>query len=383
MAKTSHSQEEALYRRLLLSVVLFFAVFLAGALGYYLIGVGFRESQEVIDGAKNGVDIYDFTPLNALYMSAISVTTVGYGEVSNFHSIKNGGYLTETGETVGTIYTICYLILAYLAVIYASANIVAALVEGAVGKLWQRRKMEKLLASLEGHYIVCGGGDTGRHIVAELSKVGENVVVIDKHANVHVDHEGLEKVIPIQGDATSDEILEHAGVKRAKGLFACLGDDKDNLFIALTARQCNDKARIIGRATDRGNIGKLKAVGCNAVISPNHIGGLRMASEMVRPGVVTFLDTMLRATDASLRFSEVIIEAGMPAAGKTLYQINAADIVGLTIIAIYRKDKTIVYNPRDNAMVEEGDALIVIANAGDLDKLRDHVKSGHGFRKGE
>lgn len=357
---------ETLYRRLLFSVAMFFCVWLLGGIGFWTLGQLFHRAAGEFDPGGD----YQFTLLNSLYMAAITVSTVGYGEVANFHA-----YLTDTGEDIATGYTAAYCLLAYLVVIYASANIVAALVEGAIGRALMLRRMRKVLEALEGHFIVCGAGATGLHIIDELSKVGEKVVVLDSSVNALSHFEGREGVIVLDGDATDEQMLKRAGLARARGLFAVLHDDKDNVFLVLTARQANPKARIIGRVTSPENAAKLRSVGADAVVSPNHIGGLRMASEMVRPSVVSFLDKMLRATDSSLRFNEVVVPVESRAAGRMLGELYVRESTGLEVIGIYRADKTIVYNPGYETEVHGGDALIVICTAEQLAKLEDHVKS--------
>ncbi len=354
---------ETLYKRLLFSLGLFFFIFILGALGYWGIGLFFAD-------ASTHEDPYGFSFLNALYMAAITVTTVGYTEATNYHN------LGASGEKIGVVFTTFYVIIAYLSVIYASANIVAALVEGAVGKIWLRRKMEKLLKEIEGHHIVCGAGSTGRYIIDELLKTGHKVVAVDRHEETLKEFESTESVVILSGDITDDELLERVGLKRATGIFCALPDDKDNLFIALTARQVNPKVRIVSRATTLATTSKLKAVGANAVISPNQIGGLRMASEMIRPSVVSFLDTMLRQSDANMRFGEVPVHKGDYAADKTLREINALKAVGLSIIGIFRENRTIVYNPQDGDKVMAGDSLIVISDSKKLQKLKEHVHRG-------
>lgn len=355
---------EALYRRLLFSVAMFFCVWLLGGIGFWAIGQFFHRAAGEFDPSGD----YQFTVLNSLYMAAITVSTVGYGEVTNFHA-----YLTDTGEDIATAYTAGYCLLAYLVVIYASANIVAALVEGAIGKALMQRRMKKMLEALDQHYIVCGAGATGKHIVDELEKVGEKLVVIDGSTEALSHFEGKDGVILLSGDATDEQLLRRAGIERARGVFAVLHDDKDNVFLVLTARQANAKARIIGRVTSQENVHKLKSVGADAVVSPNHIGGLRMASEMVRPSVVSFLDKMLRATDSSLRFNEVLVDPGSKAAGRSLGELYVRENTGLEVIGVYRADKTIVYNPAHDTKVNGGDALIVICNAEQLKDLTRHI----------
>lgn len=366
MGDSYRSAESKLFARFKISLGLFFGTWLIGSLGFWSIGKIYAT-----EGTERALD--GFTVLNSLYMSAITITTVGYGETTNFREL-----LEFPGPQVAEAFTIVFVLCSFLIVMYCSSTIAVALLEGAIGRIWLKRKMEKILQSIENHYIVCGCGSTGSHIVDELLKTGHQVVAIDR-----MDDEAFDDVLGVReglftlsGDATDDDLLQRAGIKRAAGLFSALHDDKDNLFIALTAHQENPSIRIVARATERGTIGKLKVVGANAVISPNQIGGLRMASEMLRPSVVTFLDTMLRQSSANFRFSEVQVLAGDSAGGKSLREINAHGACGLTVVGILDAHGKIHYNPHGETVVNEGDALIVISDKGNLDRLQEHVKTG-------
>jgi len=353
--------------RMVFALALFTLWWLIGAFGYWLIGVGYGvPGHEELSGG--------FTVSNCLYMAAITITTIGYTEATDYHTL-----VVDPGELVGKIYTIVYIMTSWAIVLYCSGNVVSGLIEGALREHWQKRKMDKILEQIEGHYVVCGCGSTGMHIVDELIKTGHQVVTIDRlsddvFAEVVGTRDGM---VYLSGDATEDDVLKRAGIERATGVFTALHDDKDNLFIALTAHQMNPNIRIVSRATERGTIGKLKVVGANAVISPNQIGGMRMASEMLRPSVVTFLDTMLRQSAANIRFSEALVSTGDAAAGKTLKEINTAGKIGLTVVGILSASGEIHYNPHGNTQVNAGDALIVICDKAQLDRLRDFIRSGH------
>lgn len=353
-----------LLRRFRLALGLFALVLVLGAVGFWVLGRFFQAP-----GMREATD--DFSLLNCFYMSAITVTTVGYGEVTNFHD-----HLTPQGASIAKGYTAVFCIVSYIVVLYATAIIVAALVEGAVGKAFQMRRLRKMLSKLEGHYIVCGAGTTGHHIVEELRTVQEHVVAIDRSPEALAVWEEVDQVLCLEGDATRDDVMHQAGVARARGVFAVLNDDKDNLFICLAARQANPTARIVGRAIDTSNVAKLKAAGADRVVAPNMIGGLRMASEMVRPNVVTFLDTMLRATDASLRFSEVLVQEGDDAAGRSLEALRTPQELDVNIVALFHEDKSIIYNPQSTVVLQPGDTLIAICSSDQRAALEAHIRSG-------
>ncbi|MEW5849701.1 MAG: TrkA family potassium uptake protein [Myxococcota bacterium] len=233
------------------------------------------------------------------------------------------------------------------------------------------------LETIQDHFVVCGLGTTGRHVVAELTKVGKAVVGMDvDRQRVHAAQGDFEGGIFFLGDASQEEHLTTAAVSRAVGIFCATPNDKDNLMIALSARQLAPKVRLVARSSDPANNGKFRQVGCDAVVNPNHTAGLRMASEMLRPSTATFLDTMLRNKETPARFENVDVPTGAHAAGKTLGQLDIQKNVGLIVVAVVRANGSIEYNPRESFGVTAGDSLIVICNAEQQATLRRYVQSG-------
>jgi voltage-gated potassium channel len=212
------------------------------------------------------------------------------------------------------------------AVLYVVSAGTAFLLEGQLGHGFQRRKMERQLADLNDHMIVCGSGRTALCSAAEMVAVQRAVVLIvsSKEAAERVAHE-LPPAYVVLGDATDDDVLRAAGVDRAGGLVACTDSDNENVGITLSARQLNPGMRIVARLEDVEQEPEIRRVGANAVVSPQHIGGLRLASELVRPTVVTFLDQMLRDRETNLRIDEVSIDEGAPAVGMTVGEVDLED----------------------------------------------------------
>ena len=254
---------------------------------------------------------------------------------------------------------------------YAVTSLTAFLVEGNLARMLRRHKMDQRIKDMKNHYIVCGCGITGRMIIDELVKTGHTVIVIDTDESLIEKVTEKENVSSILGDATDDEILEKARIGEALGLFAVLGSDKDNLYLTVSASALNPRMKIVARAREQGLKPKLIRSGAGEVISPEMIGGLRMASVMIRPGVVTFLDKMMRAgKGAAIRFDEVDIDESSPLAGKRFGEARVFDRTGLNVMAVmWDEDREIVYNPGDDFELKAGMTLVVVADEEQKKKL--------------
>jgi voltage-gated potassium channel len=333
-----------LQKRLTLLGILFLSVFTAGTVGFMLV---------------EGWDFFD-----AFYMTVITLATVGYGEVHP---------LSGTGRWVAIV-----LILGGTgSLAYGMSMVTALIIEGELHNILGKRRMDKVLARLRGHVIVCGLGETGRHVVDEFLKTRQPCVIIERNVAQIKRPERFRDVPLIEGEATDEETLRRARIDVAKGLVTTMPEDKDNLFVILTARGMNPTLRIVSRAVADESHEKLRKAGADAVVSANRIGGLRMASEMIRPNVVSFLDTMLRDTNASIRFEEAEVPADSPLAGKTLAEADLHTRAGLVVIAIRRRASgTFLYNPAASAVIEFGDCLVVCGEPTQLDRLRNLLAFG-------
>ena len=318
------------------AALLLVLVFVIGTVGFKIIG-------------GSDVDLID-----ALFMTAITLTTVGYGET------------IEVSHSTGSeVFTVALLLMGVSSFLYFFSNVTAYIVEGTLDRALWRRRMEKLIKNMEDHYIVCGAGHTGRHIVRELTMTGRPFVVVEEDDEVvKTLVEELDEDFPrIMADATADETLMHAGIERAKGVFACVGSDKDNLIITFSARLLGDEAlRIVCRCIDYKSMNKLRKAGANAVVSPNAIGGLRLVSEMVRPVAVEYLDMMLHDQERQLRVEDVIVTRDSKLVGKPVSSVHAHQPHDVMLVAIRRPDGTWVYNPSEEETLEQGDALVFIGS---------------------
>lgn len=229
--------------------------------------------------------------------------------------------------------------------------------------------MDQRIARLTNHIILCGGGRTGRYIAEEFYRTGTTFVLVEQNQAVLDDVLQLGDIPFLQDDATQDETLQLAGIDRARGLIAALGEDKDNVFLVLTARALNPRLRIVARLNDEANAGKLRKAGADEVVSPNVIGGLRMASVMLRPAVVSFLDEMLRVPNQTLRVDEVHLEQFPHLVGKTLGEAEIARRTGMLVMAIKPTTGGYQFNPGANTLLRAGDILIVVGTREQIDRL--------------
>lgn len=229
------------------------------------------------------------------------------------------------------------------------------------------------ISGLTGHYIVCGAGDVGHSVIDYLKDSNTDFVVIEKDEHRH--EELMEAgVLTILGDATHEDTLHKAGINRARGFVCTLSSDSDNVFTVLTARQLNEEIYIVARAVERSAHSKLKKAGANKTISPNEIGGQRIAASVVRPSVVSFLDVMTLAGDLALDLEEAVIKEGSCVAGKTLRDANIPQQTGLIILALREKgESSFKVNPRSHERLNPGDTIIVLGTPEQVDKLQNIV----------
>ena len=245
-------------------------------------------------------------------------------------------------------------------ILYSLSTITAFFVEGELQELLRRRKMSKEIARIKNHFIVCGGGRTGIRIACELmeSKYDFIVVEVDPERIGKLQHDGYPYIM---GDALDDEVLEEAGIERAKGIAVALPSDKENLFVTLSARQLNPDLRIIAKGSDPSTDKKLRKAGADTVVSPPVLGGMRIASELVRPTATRFIDKMLRDPQETTRIEEIVIHQGSSLAGETILSSKFRQRTGLQIVALLEPgSETYCYQPDVDKPLAPGTTLVVI-----------------------
>jgi len=331
-----------LRRQLMYSLLLLCVVIMGATVGYRWLG---------------GTEV---SLLDAIYMAVITVATVGYGEVVD----------TSTRPAL-RIFNMFVILFGIGIMLYVFSSSTAFIVEGELKDLFWRRKMLKQIRDLHDHLIVCGAGETGHYVVQELLKTGHHFMVIDQDATRLEKIQHLGDFPVLQGDGADEEVLTTAGIARARGLVSALREDKDNLMVTVTARQMNSRLRIVARCMEAKMIDKLTRAGANSAVSPNQIGGLRLASELIRPSVVNFLDLMLRDQARTMRVGEITVGEGSSWIGKTLHGAELHQRFELLALAIRRPSGEITYNPRDEAMLAGGDVLIVLGDEGNTWKARE------------
>ena len=326
----SNNISSEIYKKFLWAGISLVLVLVIGTVGYWFVGRG------------------QYSLLDCLYMTVITIATIGYGEI-----------IDMSGNPAGRGFTIFIALFGIGTLTYILSNFTAFIVEGELNETFRRRKMEKIIKKFKDHYIVCGIEGVGFHIVSELYDTKRPHVIVD------IDRKKIEKVLEtfqervyIEGDATDSDTLLKAGIMEAKGLFAVSGDDNQNLVISLTAKQLNPNIRVVARCHDLKNIDKVKKAGADAVVSPTFIGGLRMASEMVRPTVVSFLDIMLRDKDKNLRVEEIPVPESF--VGKAIADLQLKKYPNMLLLAVRTKDDWI-FNPSDDYVIKPENALIFMA----------------------
>ncbi len=341
-------------QRLLYALIILVSITAVAVLGYLLLG-----------GPNVNV-------LDAIYMAVITIAGVGYGEIID----------TSQNPTLRT-FNILIVMIGVMLTVYVFSVVTAFLVEGELTNIFARRKMQKRIEALKDHYVVCGLGDTGRHAVEELHKTGTPFVVIEHDGETvkrFLEHapEVYRELPYLVGDATDEETLDTAGVERARGVIAGLAADKDNLVITVVVRQKNPSVRIVARCTDPKFSDRLMKAGANSTVSPNRIGGLRMASEVMRPHVVGFLDIMLREQSRTLRIEEIELPASSAWAGQPLEKLALRGKFNLLPLAVKLADGSFLPNPPDNYHVLAGMVVIVMGDVKDVQRARSEAQSS-GF----
>ena len=322
-------------KRLVIAFILLGFVFLSGISGYML-----------IEG-------WDF--LDSIYMTVITIASVGYMEVNPL-------------SPQGRIFTIFLIIFGMGVLLFGISTFTAFLVEGELSEMLRRRKMDKRISELKGHYIVCGIGGIGRHILNELHKTGRPFVAIDKNEEVCRTLREKE-ILLVCGDATSSAVLKAANAEYAKGVFCALHSDAENLLLILTAKGINPDLRIVAKAEEDESENKMRKAGADGIVLPEFIGGLRMASEMIRPEAVSFLDKMLKSSEEVFRVEDINITSDSQLIGKTLKNSGLLDKKGIAVAAV-RKGDRYMFNPPENEILETGDAIILIGETKSVREIK-------------
>jgi voltage-gated potassium channel len=297
----------------------------------------------------------DYTFFDGLYMTVITLSTIGYGEV---HPLSNAG----------KVFTIFLILGGVFAFIYSATEIIRSVVSGEIAETLGKQKMERALSQLNNHVIVCGHGRMGRLVCREFSRLGKAFVVIDRSPEELKDFD-MPSGFPLIGDAASDEVLKHAGIERAYSLVTVMASDADNLFTTMSARLLNPKLVIVARVEEMQSEQKLLRAGANRVVSPYQLGGTRVAQAVLKPTVVDFIELTTRTEHIELQLEENKIEPQSPLAGCNLKDSRLRADHQIIIVAIKKKSGHMLFNPPPETIIDVGDILLAIGSREHLDTL--------------
>ena len=287
--------------------------------------------------------------LDSLYMTVITLTTVGFREVIDL-------------DTKGKVFTIFLILMGVGLIGYTISSFSAFFVEGGLIEFMKGRKMEKEIRKLKNHIIICGFGESGSKIAELLVKNGKQVVVVDsQHIN------GLDEYYHIVGDASDDAVLKAAGVENASVLVAVLPSDSDNIFVAITAKALNKNIKVIAKAREKNSLKKMKLVGIDEVVYLFEISARRVANLIISPHFVNMVDVFSEG-DVYLEIAEIDISKNSHIVGKTISEINLKRRTGLLIVAIKKPDGKLHFNPDSDYVFQDNDVLLVMGTREQIEK---------------
>ncbi|MBZ5695781.1 MAG: potassium channel protein [Acidobacteriia bacterium] len=322
-------------RRLQLALILLTVVVLTGTVGFHVI-----ENWSWFDG---------------FYMTLTTMTTIGYGEI---HPLSRDGRIFNSFMIVASV----------LAGGFVIATFTQTLLEFEFGKALGRRRMERELAKLSGHYIVCGAGRVGRTVARQLKERGQTCVIIERDP-ARARWAEDEKVPVIIGNASSEENLQKAHIDTAKGFIAAVSTDAENIYIVLTARGLRPDLQIIARASEEEATSKLLRAGASRVLSPYHFIGHRMVQLLLHPNVLDFVDAAFGRERLDFEIGEVKIDGKSGLVGKKLADSAIPKQAGVIVLALRHADGKMTFNPPPESVIRADDCLIVIGGDEQLKRL--------------
>ncbi|MGG0289285.1 potassium channel protein [Bacillus pacificus] len=311
----------------------------------------------VMLGTLGFMTIEEISLFQAFWMTMITVLTVGYGDAVP---------ITQAGK----VFALLIIPVGVGIVTYAIGVVAAMIIEGNLFHAVRRKKMDKQIAQLQNHIIVCGCGRVGLQVVHELQEKKIPFVVVDKDESILE----KEKLLYVHGDATEDQVLHHAGISKAAGLVAIVANDAENVFITLTARGLNDAIKIVARAEKPETEDKLKRAGANKVINPSSMAGIHIAKGIANPLTVHYIDTVLYGVEQSFVIEEIAVGEGSILASKSLLESDVRNQFDVTILAILRNGN-VIHNPTGQEKLQEHDMIIVFGSVEKLGQFEKELQS--------
>ncbi len=330
---------------------------------YLLAAVGITLAT----GTAGFILIDHYPPFDAFYMTLITMTTVGYGEV---HPLSHAGRIFNSFLIAFGVTTI----------FIAIGAMTQTIIEREFGEAIGQRRNKRMIDKLKDHYIICGFGRVGRGAASELLHAGVPFVVVDSNPE-RVERAIFAGMLAVAADATHDETLRQVGIERARGLVAALATDADNLFVLLSAKGLNPRIYVAARAAEESAEAKMRRAGADAVFAPYSLTGHRLAQSLLRPHVVQFLDFTTKDIGMDISIEQVRVAETSEMVGKSLQEMQLARHFGVTVMAIRRADGQMLFNPTADAAVASGDYLIVMGKPENLRTLENLVAEGKGARR--
>ncbi|HWZ58874.1 MAG TPA: potassium channel protein [Gemmatimonadaceae bacterium] len=310
-------------------------------------------------GTAGYIVLEHWPPLDAFYMTVITLSTVGYGEV---HTLTPAGRSFTIALIVGGLATLGYF----------ATSVTQYVTSGVLTGDFRRRRMQHLIDAMSDHYIVCGYGRVGHEITAELHRRKRQAVLVDRDPERFDAHNGQTPYVV--GDASDDDVLRRVGIERARGLVVTTSDDADNLFVTVSARALNPSATIVARCNQSSSESKLMHGGASSIVSPLVIGGQYMATHLVYPNVSEFMNLMARPEEHDAWVEEVTVEPGSTLIGRPIGEGVSRAGSGVTVIAVRQSTATrVAPNPHPDVVLAPGDVLIALGNRADLARLAERA----------
>lgn len=318
----------------------------------------------VVSGVAGYMLIEDYQFLDALYMTVITIATIGFREV---HPLSDAG----------KIFTMLLIVFGIATATYGVGTIITFIAEGHLNTIVRKRRLIRKMEKYHDHYIVCGCGQLGEHVIDELHQAKVPMVIIDSSeaAAERIRLKFGDQILIEVADATKKESLLRAGIARAKGVICTLSHDADNVYLILTAKDLRPDIYIVSTCYDIEAEAKIYKSGADKVIMPKVIAGIRLASYILRPAVCSFVDVITRTDDVSLRLEEIVIPEGSHLAGKTLRDSRITQHTHTIVVAIKRPDGQFIANPLSPTALQANDSLIILGDEENVDKMRRYVSS--------
>ncbi|MCB9190733.1 MAG: potassium channel protein [Flavobacteriales bacterium] len=302
-----------------------------------------------------------FTFWDSLYMTVITISTVGFSEVKPL-------------SFEGRIFTVFLIMSSFGTFAYTITEVTKYVIDGEFRRLILHIRVDRTIGKLKGHTIICGYGRNGKQAYQTLKESGITCVVVEKDKGIISELMEADNILYIEGDATQDEVLARAGIKEARALITALPNDADNLFVVLTARVSNDKIKIISRASEDNSDTKLRHAGVNNVIMPDRVGGAHMAQLVVKPDVVEFIDLLIGQSSVETHIEEIPCHS-LPSSylGKSIVDLDIRKNWGANIVGFKTEEGEYVFNPSPDTLIQKGSKLFVLGTMEEIRNMKNDI----------